>query len=111
MTNERKSIAQLVNSQHEQSEETEFYPSTQEIVNKAAEWISEHGTDVYSVLDIGCGNGAFFEKLDKTDFFYNDDYKHKNHFSKLHQNYKKYGIEKSNILAEQLPEDIILCND
>jgi len=81
LTNERKSIAQLVSSQHEQSEETEFYPSTQEIVNKAAEWISEHGTDVYSVLDIGCGNGAFFEKLDKTDFFYNDDYKHKNHFS------------------------------
>ena len=62
MTNERKSIAQLVNCQHEQSEETEFYPSTQEIVNKAAEWISENGTDVYSVLDIGCRNEKVVRK-------------------------------------------------
>lgn len=108
MTIERKSIAQLVKSQHEQSEETEFYPSTFEMVNKAAEWIASNGDNTRSILDIGCGNGSFFEKLDKTDFFYNDNYQHKNHGSKLHSNYKKYGIEKSNILAEQLPEDVIL---
>lgn len=108
MTNERKSIAQLVNSQHEQSEETEFYPSTFEMVNKAAEWIASNGDDTRSILDIGCGNGAFFEKLDKTDFFYNDNYQHKNHDSKLHSNYEKFGIEKSYILAEQLPDEVIL---
>ena len=108
MTTEKKSVSRLVNIQHEHNEETEFYPSTQEIVDSVARWISRNGEITSSILDIGCGNGGFFEKLDKTDFFCNDDYRHKNHGSKLHKNYKKYGIEKSNILAEQLPEDVIL---
>ena len=100
-----KSISRLVNIQHENNEETEFYPSTQEIVDKVAEWLSTSGSETQSILDIGCGNGSFFEKLDKT-FCY--DSKHKNYHSKLYSNYKKYGIEKSNILAEQLPEDVVL---
>lgn len=108
MTTEKKSVSRLVNIQHENNEETEFYPSTQEIVDSVARWISRNGEITDSILDIGCGNGSFFEKLDKTDFFCNDDYRHKNHGSKLHKNYKKYGIEKSNILAEQLPEDVVL---
>lgn len=105
MTNERKSVAQLVKSQHEQSEETEFYPSTQEIVDKVAEWLSKSESETQSILDIGCGNGSFFDKLDKTDCFHNSE---KNYHSRLHSNYEKYGIEKSNILAEQLPEDVVL---
>ena len=105
---EKKSVNQLVAEQHRNNEETEFYPTTFEIVEKAAKWIARTGTDTYSILDIGCGNGSFFEKLDKTDSFYNADYHHPNYHSKLHQSYKKYGIEKSYILAEQLPEDVIL---
>ena len=108
MTTEKKSVSRLVNIQHERNEETEFYPSTQEIVDKVAEWLSKSESETQSILDIGCGNGSFFEKLDKTDYFYNYDCKHKNYHSKLYSNYKKYGIEKSNILAEQLPEDVIL---
>lgn len=108
MTTEKKSVSRLVNIQHENNEETEFYPSTQEIVDKVAEWLSTSGSETQSILDIGCGNGSFFEKLDKTDYFYNYDCKHKNYHSKLYSNYKKYGIEKSNILAEQLPEDVVL---
>ena len=102
MTTEKKSVSRLVNIQHEHNEETEFYPSTQEIVDKVAEWLSKSESETQSILDIGCGNGSFFEKLDKTDYFYNYDCKHKNYHSKLYSNYKKYGIEKSNILAEQL---------
>ncbi|MBQ5383842.1 MAG: DUF4942 domain-containing protein [Treponema sp.] len=108
MTTEKKSVPRLVEIQHARGEETEFYPTTQEIVDSVARWISRNGEITTSILDIGCGNGSFFEKLDKTDYFCNDDYRHKNHGLKLHQNYKKYGIEKSNILAEQLPEDVIL---
>ena len=108
MTTEKKSVPRLVEIQHARGEETEFYPTTFEIVEKVAEWLSKSGSETQSILDIGCGNGSFFEKLDKTDFFCNDDYRHKNHGLKLHQNYKKYGIEKSNILAEQLSEDVIL---
>ena len=102
MTTEKKSVSRLVNIQHENNEETEFYPSTQEIVDKVAEWLSTSGSETQSILDIGCGNGSFFEKLD--NYFS----KHKNHHSKLYSSYKKYGIEKSNILAEQLPEDVVL---
>ena len=108
MTSEKKSVSRLVNIQHEHNEETEFYPSTQEIVDSVARWISRNGEITTSILDIGCGNGGFFEKMEKTDFFRSDTYGTKNHGSKLSKNFKKYGIEKSNILAEQLPEDVIL---
>lgn len=103
-----KSINQLVAEQHIQGEETEFYPTTQVIVDKVAEYLSKtNGEIIHSILDIGCGNGAFFEKLDKTQYFY-DGNKAGYDPSKLVRNYSKYGIEKSNILAEQLPEDVIL---
>ncbi len=55
-----KSISRLVNIQHENNEETEFYPSTQEIVDKVAEWLSKSESETQSILDIGCGNGSFF---------------------------------------------------
>ena len=63
MTTEKKSVSRLVNIQHERNEETEFYPSTQEIVDSVARWISRNGEITSSILDIGCGNGGFFEKL------------------------------------------------
>lgn len=88
-------VNQLIQAQKRNNEETEFYPTTQEIVNKIAPKISG------SVLDIGCGNGAFFEKLDKAPF---------KDRTKEHIKYfgKKYGIEKSIILSDELPEDVIL---
>ena len=94
--------------QHRNGEETEFYPTTFEIVNAVAKYLSsKEGDVIHSIMDIGCGNGSFFEKLDKTDYFY-DSNKSGYDPRKLVRNYKKYGIEKSNILAEQLPEDVIL---
>ena len=101
-------VNQLVKEQHRQGEETEFYPTTEKIVNCVAKWIATKGGEVNSILDIGCGNGNFFDKLDKTDFFNSGNYGDKNYNSKLSKYYKKYGIEKSAILAEQLPEDVIL---
>lgn len=100
-------INQLVTEQKKAGEETEFYPTTQEIVDKVAERLSKtQGDTIKSILDIGCGNGAFFEKLDRTDYFYDSD--KSKYDSKLVKSYNKYGFEKSNILAEQLPEDVIL---
>lgn len=101
-------VNQLVNKQHENGEETEFYPTTEKIVDCVAKWISTKGADVNSILDIGCGNGSFFEKLDKTDYFKSEHYGDKNYNSKLCRYYKKYGLEKSAILAEHIPEDVIL---
>lgn len=96
-----KSVNQLVAEIKENNEDWEFYPSTQEIVDALAAklkiwkgdgWSNSLRT-VFSILDIGCGNGGFFEKLCKDEAF---------------KNIKKYGIEKSMILSEQLPDDVIL---
>ena len=89
-------------------EDFEWYPTTFEIVDKIAAKMARSDSHIMSILDIGCGNGGFFEKLDRTDHFYNDDWKHHNHNSKLSKHYSKYGIEKSNILANELPDDIVL---
>jgi hypothetical protein len=80
---------QLVKGIKESGEDFEFYPTTAEIVAKVA---SRIGRDTKSILDIGCGNGNFFEKLK----LYNDT------------DFRKYGIEKSDFLAEQLPDDVVL---
>ena len=98
----------LVNAIKENDEDFEWYPTTQEIVNCVAEWIATHGEMTREILDIGCGNGGFFEKLDKAGYFKGDEYNERNFNYRLGKNYAKYGIEKSFILAEQLPDDVIL---
>ena len=104
----RKTVNQLVAESKHNGDCFEFYPTTQEIVDKVAQWISRHGEFTNNILDIGCGNGGFFQKLDKTDYFKSDEYNDRNFKSNLGRSYKKYGIEKSYTLAEQLPEDVIL---
>lgn len=102
------SVNQLVKQIKENQEDFEWYPTTDVIVDAVAKYLSsKDGEVIHSILDIGCGNGSFFEKLDKTEYFY-DPNKSGYDSRKLVRNYKKYGIEKSNILAEQLPEDVIL---
>lgn len=104
----KKTVNQLVTEIKKNGENYEWYPTTQEIVDCVAEWVATHGEFTNDILDIGCGNGGFFEKLDKTDYFYLDDFKSRHFNYKLKKNYKRYGIEKSMILAEQLPDTVIL---
>lgn len=104
------SVKSLIKEQHQNGEETEFYPTTQEIVNCIAENLTKKASStIYSILDIGCGNGNFFEKLDNTDFF-NDTTKYgeEKYDYKLFKNYTKYGIEKSPILYNNCPDDVIM---
>ena len=110
---EEKSVNTLVKELKENNEDFEWYPTTQEIVDCLVDHISdresygekEYKTDYNSILDIGCGNGSFFKKFDNTkQVKYNSSTKYGNH--KLI--YKRYGIEKSYVLYEQLPDNIIL---
>lgn len=56
-----KTINQLIKEQKENGEETEFYPTTQNMVNTIAKYLNEHSlNDINKILDIGCGNGCFF---------------------------------------------------
>ena len=94
-----KTVNQLVAEIKENGQDFEWYPTTSEIVSALAtklkiwkDWRNS-GRTVGSILDIGCGNGGFFEKLCKDEEF---------------KNIKKFGIEKSMILSEQLPDDVIL---
>lgn len=93
-----KSTNQLVAEIKENGEDFEWYPTTAEIVRAFAVYV--RGTYVRndygysgSILDIGCGNGGFFQKLCADETF---------------KNVSKYGIEKSIILSEQLPDDVVL---
>lgn len=101
-------VNQLVTEIKKNDEDFEWYPTSSEIVECAAKWIALKEPFTKEILDIGCGNGSFFAKLDKTCHFKSDEYKDRNFNSNLSAGYKKYGIEKSFVLAEQLPEDVIL---
>lgn len=96
-----KTVGQLVEAIKQGGEDFEWYPTTTEIIRalqvhlKGVLEAKSRWGDGYikRLLDIGCGNGSFLER------FCNDE-----KFNSV----KKFGIEKSNILAEQLPEDVIL---
>ena len=96
------SVVQLVEQIKQNGEDFEWYPTTQEIISALQEHCIAAGiaTDYYSskeihsVLDIGCGNGSFLDRFCSNEHFY--------------RNIRKYGIEKSNILAEQMSSDIVL---
>lgn len=94
-----KTVNQLVAEIKENNEDFEWYPTTPEIVRAFALYVKSwnHVRDDCgysgSILDVGCGNGGFFQKLCADETFKNID---------------KYGIEKSIILSEQLPEDVVL---
>lgn len=96
------SVGQLVEQIKANNEDFEWYPTTQEIISALQQYCIVEGIannryctrEIHSVLDIGCGNGSFLERFCNCEQFC--------------KNISKYGIEKSNILAEQLPEDIIL---
>ena len=69
------STNQIVEQLKSNGEDFEWYPTTQELVNCLAKKIftkrsyghGEYDCKYNSVLDIGCGNGSFFEKIDRTE--------------------------------------------
>ena len=104
-------INQIVEQLKEAEEDFEYYPTTQEIVNCLTKKIFKKRTyggngfecDYHSVLDIGCGNGSFFEKLDHTE----------EQLASIKDDYgrmlgKRFGIERSFVLCEQLPNDVVI---
>ncbi|MCR4715190.1 MAG: DUF4942 domain-containing protein [Treponemataceae bacterium] len=103
---------QIVEALKERNEDFEWYPTTQEIVDRLAGHIfnkrkyghGEYECEYSSVLDIGCGNGSFFSKIDQTQM-------QKSNAADAYAPRllrTRYGIEKSLELCERLPDDVVI---
>ena len=75
----------IINILKENNQDFEFYPTTKEIIEVVKKDIE--GEKASSMLDIGAGDGRVLESMPI---------------------YKKYAIEKSKILIEQLNKDIFI---
>lgn len=92
------STQQLVQQIKEAGQDFEFYPTTKEIVYRVWRGMGRERWHA-RVLDIGAGNGNFFRLLEECDKEYGND---------GGQEYKKYAIEKSQILISNLPADVFV---
>ena len=90
-------MRQLVEKLKENNDDFEFYPTTSEIltyIKKDIEASQSRWENKYNILDIGCGNGNALKTLESM-------------FDKK-TTFKKYGIEKSKTLIDNMDKDIIL---
>lgn len=81
------------------NQDYEFYPTTQEIIKDLEYDLTSVGSHL-SVMDVGAGNGNLFKVLDS--LIKKDQFGHKE------KSYKKYAIEKSQILINNMDSDIFV---
>ena len=104
----------LVNLLKENDQDYEFYPTTNEIIERCYADLnniskSDYSSSSFNLLEIGCGNGKVFKYFDllskrqKEVRENNDDIRYE--YAKLGQ---CYGIEKSEILINQLPSEVVI---
>ena len=92
------STQQLVQQIKEAGQDFEFYPTTKEIVYRVWRGMGRERWHA-RILDIGAGNGNFFRLLEECD---------KEYGKGDGPEYKKYAIEKSQILISNLPADVFV---
>jgi len=88
----------LIKEVKENQEDFEWYPTTNEILDVM---FNDIDSRYFSILDIGAGNGKVFSRLEellKTNA--------KDEYDKF--NVKKYAIEKSQTLIENMPKDVFI---
>lgn len=90
--------ATLVQQIKQAGQDFEFYPTTKEIVYRVWRGLGHH-RNCLKILDIGAGNGNFFRLLDECEKTYGEGYG---------ASFRKYAIEKSQILLSNLPADIFV---
>ncbi len=83
----------LIDNLKDNNQDFEFYPTTSKMISDIVNHIGSHNFKHGTILDIGAGNGNFFTKLSKIC-----------DTSCLTQ----FAIEKSQILINQMPNDIII---
>ena len=94
-------INALIENLKEQGQDFEFYPTTDEIIDKIVPAILDcYNNDRsyyynFNILDIGAGNAGVLKKIEE-----------KFNLKCPHENLNKYAIEKSEILIEQMSRDV-----
>lgn len=97
----KNNINDLIETLKEQGQDFEFYPTTEEIIDKMVSNILKCYDEErlyhynFNILDIGAGNASVLSKIE-------EKFNLKNPNASLN----KYAIEKSEILIEQMPRDI-----
>ncbi|NBV06307.1 MAG: DUF4942 domain-containing protein [Proteobacteria bacterium] len=122
------STSALVNQLKENDQDFEFYPTTKEMIETIYFDLAKKDRDskYYSVLDIGAGNGGFFEKFKQVrqevkehniavGCSAEEDWCYKENSEEIFKLIKpkadistKYAIEKSEILINQMAANIML---
>lgn len=97
----KNNVNNLIETLKEQGQDFEFYPTTEEIIEKIVPSILKCYDEErlyhynFNILDIGAGNASVLSKIE-------EKFNLKNPNASLN----KYAIEKSEILIEQMPRDI-----
>ena len=92
-------IDKLVVTLKENNEDWNFYPTTNEIIQAVHRDIGNERNNSLKILDIGAGDGNFFKVMEELESHKEENYRN---------NHRKYAIEKSMILLDQLPSDIFI---
>jgi SAM-dependent methyltransferase len=93
----------IINSLKENNQDMEFYPTTEEIIRVISNDLKLNNANKVSILDIGAGNGNFFQILEKLNPEETDKYN-----VSYSTTFIKYAIEKSSILLNALPADVFV---
>lgn len=93
------STQQLILELKENNQDFEFYPTTDEMLKVVVDDLIRRDKSI-KILDIGCGNAKLKSLLSREIEKIEDKYK------RWHFDY--FGIEKSEILIQQLPDDVYI---
>lgn len=90
----------------ENNEDFEWYPTTEEIVDCFVDDLKKQDrfygyNKIKSILDIGCGNGSFFDKYEASVKKFADE-------NNPMMNIKFFGIEKSQTLINNIKNDVVI---
>jgi hypothetical protein len=99
----------LIDNIKENNQDFEFYPTNSRMIAKIVDHLGYKNLAYKTILDIGAGNGNFFKKLD-IEVKKIIDIAIQNGADKRDVNFyiNKFAIEKSEILIEQMPDDIVM---
>ena len=103
----------IVNLLKDHNQDHEFYPTTNEIIERFyfdlnGEAKREYSSQSFDILEVGCGNGKVFREFEKLSCEQKEARERENERTGYAALRSCYGIEKSEILINQLPANVVI---